>query len=109
MKQPNPAALRHRVTIEKPVRTDDEGGAATIAWEQVATVWAEIKGLEGREIQRADTPVTRATHRIVMRYRADVDATMRLVASERYHEITGALDEQGRRQWLVCYCVAFGP
>ena len=109
MRPPTLAALRHRVTIERPVRNDNEGGAATIIWQQVATVWAQIKGLDGREIIRADTPVVRATHRIVMRYRTDVDATMRIVVAGKYHEIISALDEEGRNRWLVCYCEEFGP
>lgn len=109
MKRTTLAALRHRVTIEQPVRTDEEGGAATLVWQQVAAVWAEIEGLDGSEILRAETPVARATHRIVMRYRAGIDATMRIVAAGKYHEIVSALDEEGRKRWLVCYCEAFGP
>ncbi|MEO0809897.1 MAG: phage head closure protein [Pseudomonadota bacterium] len=109
MKRPTLAALRHRVTIEQPIRTDDEGGAATLTWQQVATVWAEITGLDGREILRAETLVGRATHRIVMRYRTGIDASMRIVSAGKYHEIISALDEEGRNQWLVCYCEEFGP
>ncbi len=101
--------LRHRITIERPVRTDDDGGAATITWRAVATVWARIEDVGGEEFERSDTPTARRRVRIVMRHRADVDASMRIVGGANTYEITSTLDEEGRRQWLVCYCAVIGP
>ena len=62
-------ALRHRVAIEEPLRTADEGGGAAIAWNLVATVWAEVAPKTGREVFESDQLGGRITHDVRLRYR----------------------------------------
>lgn len=97
-------ALRHRVTLEAPVRTPDEGGAATITWTSLGSVFARIEPTAGREIEQADGIAARVTHKVLIRHRPDVTAAMRLVEGTRVLEIRAVLDLDGRRRWMQCLC-----
>lgn len=97
-------ALRHRVVIERLVRTSDEGGTATLTWSALAIVFARIEANSGREIEVADGVAGRVTHKVLMRHRSDVLPEMRIVAGTRILEIRAALDRDGRGRWLECLC-----
>lgn len=97
-------ALRHRVTIERPLRTAEDGGTASIAWSSVGTVFARIEAVGGREIEVADGVTGRITHKVLIRWREDVLPEMRIVAGTRILDIRAALDSDGRRRWLRCLC-----
>ena len=101
--------LRHRMTIEQPVRAADEGGGATLTWSPLATVWAEVMARSGREIVSGDALAARSFYRVLMRYRADVDPTMRLIWHDRVLEILSVRDEHGTQHWLTCDCEERGP
>ncbi|MEM6498724.1 MAG: phage head closure protein [Pseudomonadota bacterium] len=101
--------LRHRVTIQYPARSYDEAGGATIAWPPLATVWAQIKLRSGRETFEADSPSARSIYRVVIRYRSDVDPTMRLLWGDRVLQVVAVGDEDGTKRWLSCECEEYGP
>ncbi len=97
-------ALRHHLTLEQTVRTPDAGGGATVSWSTVATVWASVEAVGGGEHEAADRADARTRYRIRMRYRLDVTAGMRFRQGARTFNIRTVLDEEGRRQWLICLC-----
>lgn len=101
--------LRHRLTIQQSVRAVDEGGGATLTWSDLADVWAEVTAQSGREIVSGDALTARRFYRVLMRYRADVDPTMRLIWNERVFEILSVRDEDGTQHWLTCDCEERGP
>jgi len=80
--------LRHRILIERWAQQRDstgdalqnpETGEVLYAWEPVATVYAAIEPLSAREFIAAQALQSRVTARIILRYRAGLDASMRLV------------------------------
>ena len=97
-------SLRHRVVLERPVRTAGDGGTAVITWTSLGSVHARIEQVSGREIEIADGIAARVTHKVLMRYRADVLPEMRIVAGTRVLEIEAVLDLDGRARWLQCLC-----
>jgi SPP1 family predicted phage head-tail adaptor len=97
-------ALRHRVAIERPERTSNEAGTATIAWIQLTSAFARIEPIGGREIETADGITGRITHKVLLRYRADILPEMRIVADARILDIRAAFDADGRARWLQCLC-----
>ena len=101
---PRIGALRHRVTIEEPVRTADEAGGADITWQAVASVWAEIQPKTGREVFESDQLGGRVTHDVRMRYRAGITPKMRILHAGRLFDIRFAANIGERREWLVCAC-----
>lgn len=88
------ARLRQRITIEQPVEVDDGLGGTDITWGGVVTVWAEVIPLNsGRnETSFAYQQEARLRHRITIRYRDGIDASMRINFEGRYFNIRSVTD-----------------
>lgn len=109
MRWPRLGKLRHRLRLEAPSRSGSDGGGATISWQAVATIWAEILPTTGREVFVADGLSARVTHEVRLRYRADVSPQMRFAASDRVFDIRAVRDVDGRKRWLSCLCEEILP
>lgn len=96
--------LRHRVLLQRALRTEDEGGAALVTWETIAVVSAAIKAISGDEIELSDVRAGRSNFRVTLRYRSDIGPTSRIVAGSRILNVRAALDIDGRQRWLQCQC-----
>lgn len=79
--------LRQRLTLQEEVRTPDNAGGYVRSWKDVATLWAEIIPVSGRERFFAGKIESPATHRILMRYRSDITPAHRLVFEKRAFNI----------------------
>jgi SPP1 family predicted phage head-tail adaptor len=93
--------LRHRITIERPVATPDEGGGRSIAFTPFVTVWAEIQQTGGRQLVRAGEVEPQTLYRLTLRHIAGISAGMRAVWGAKRIEITGVTDPDGRGRTLV--------
>ena len=96
--------LRHRVTLQQPVDTDDGAGGTTRAWADVVTLWGRVEPLAAGERVVADRIEAAADHRVILRWRAGVDHTMRFVHGNRAFAIHGLTDLNERHRFLVCDC-----
>lgn len=96
--------LRRRVSIETYTTTRDSIGGETKTAATLATVWASIEPLFGMEIKEAGRILSDVTHQIVIRYRADVTAKMRVVYGSRKFDIFSVQhDEESQRMtYLDC-------
>jgi SPP1 family predicted phage head-tail adaptor len=94
-------ALRHRITIEAPSATEDEGGGRAISWAAFATVWAQIEQTGGRELVRAGEVEPQTNYRLTVRHAAGVQAGMRVNWNGKLIELTGVTDPDGRGRTLV--------
>lgn len=88
----NIAKLRHRVTLQSKEFSKDEEGTPTETWIDVATVWASVEPLRGREYFAAATVNAENTVRIRMRYRRGVTPDMRALYDGRVFEIQSVID-----------------
>lgn len=84
--------LRHRVRIEQlenlldsngEAIQDENTGEVARAWVEVATVWAAIEPVSGREFIQSQATQSQITARIVIRFREGINAAMRLVHVRR--------------------------
>lgn len=102
----NPGSLRHQVTIQGVTRTDDAGGGYTEVPVTIAAgVWAAVEPLEGTERIRAMQTEASATHRVRIRYRADVTAAQRVIHEGRALELVSPpIDREERHVELVLLC-----
>jgi len=72
--------LRHLVTIQEPVETQDAYGSPTVRWQTVAGgVWASIEPLRGREYFAAKQINAEVEARIGLRYRNDLSPKMKIL------------------------------
>ena len=85
----DPGELKERVTLQSRSVAQDAYGQDTITWTTVATVWARVRPLSGREFFAAAQTQQEQTIKAVIRYRADILHTWRLVWQGRAHDITG--------------------
>lgn len=92
--------LRKRVSLQRRVETQDTTGGMTVTWAEVAKLWAGIEPLYGREYDAARARNAETTHRIVLRYREDVTAQMRLVLGARIYRIDEILNVRERNAEL---------
>ncbi|MGU3620138.1 phage head closure protein [Raoultella ornithinolytica] len=70
--------MRHRITIRNFITTRTPSGQPIEKWSDGATIWAEVKGISGRESLTAGAERADATVRVWVRYRNDISASSRL-------------------------------
>lgn len=92
--------LRHRVTIQAPRHPENERGEAVAEWADVATVWASVEPLIGRERWTAQQVMPETTHRVRIRYRPGLTAAHRLKFGDRILHIDSVVDPQERHREL---------
>ncbi len=96
--------LRHRIILESAAVTPDGGGGESLVWQPVATLWAAIRPLSGRERFSAGEFSAQVSHEIILRYRAGVLPAMRFRKGSRIFEIRAVMDENERRRRLRVLC-----
>lgn len=85
--------LRHKVELQQPVVTQDAEGLNTTVWQTIATPWAEIVDSSAREFIAAAAEQSEVRGKITIRYRQDVDATMRIQYRGLTYQILGVLHD----------------
>jgi len=101
--------LRHKVTIRKPNQTADDVGQMVDNWTTEAGVVARdvpaaFQIVGGSERARGIQIEAGETALFSLRYRDDVDVTMRIYVGSVAWNIMRAVDPDGRRQRLLCTC-----
>ncbi|QYR20804.1 phage head closure protein [Paenibacillus sp. sptzw28] len=99
--------LNKRVTIRRPpTDTDTYGQPLDVGWTDVATVWAAIEPLRGREYFAAMQENADVTTRIRIRWRHGIDRTMIAVddASGTVFEIGHIIHPEFAKQELQLMC-----
>jgi len=99
-----PGKLRNRVVLEEAARVSDGGGGAEVVWSPLASLWAAIEPVSGREQARYEGIEATLTHKITLRFREDVRPDMRLRLGARIFNIRAARNEGGQGRWLICLC-----
>jgi SPP1 family predicted phage head-tail adaptor len=101
----NPGKLRHRITIQQESETSDSMGGNTIMWNDVATVWASINPLSGKEYYDAEQVQSEVSHKIRIRYRSGITSDMRIDFKGRIFKIVSPpinWEERDREMMLMC-------
>ncbi len=81
--------LRHLITIQTPTETrSGTSGQVVKSWATLATVWAGIEPLSGRELAQSGAEQSGSDFRIVLRYLSTVTNKCRVVFGSRVFEIT---------------------
>lgn len=96
--------LRHQVTIQRQVRTEDGAGGGEISWSDVGTVWAEIKPARASEKFFAQKLEQNVTHTVKLRDRFELESDQRLKFGDRVFHIRGVLNPDERNRWTILNC-----
>jgi len=94
--------LREPVTFERKTRTGDGSGGFTEAWSTIAgaPTRAMVKALSGSERWASQRVEATASHKIVIRYFADLSAADRAVIRGRAYNIRFVNNVDFADQWL---------
>lgn len=71
--------LRNRITLQKNESGKSPTGAPINKWVDIATVWAEVTSISGKELLTAQSLMQSTTIRIWIRYRDDLDTSCRII------------------------------
>lgn len=97
----NASGLNRRIQLLKRTQVKQPSGARTDTWTEVAETWAEKLFLTSRDMARTQGVSDNSEAKFRIRYRADINTTMRVVCDGRTFAITG-LEEIGQREgWFV--------
>jgi len=93
-------AMRHYISIERLTEQKDRHSAIKNVWVEVCKVYASIKPLTGRSLFAAQQNHSEVTGDILMRYRPDIDAKMRVVYEGKIYSIHAVIDPDLRHREL---------
>lgn len=104
--------LRHRITLQRRVSTqDDDTGEMIVGWVDVLNPdgstgqWAHVEDVSVREFIASAAGQSQVTTRCTIRYRDDVDATMRFVFRGKPYNIHGAqADKASGLEYMTLPC-----
>lgn len=92
--------LSRRCTLQQPGTATDELGQPTPGWTDVATVWGDIRMKSGLESIKAGASVSVVQASIRVRYRAGINAGMRIVHNLTAYNITAVMPDVGGREYV---------
>lgn len=98
--------LREPVTVQRQVSVSDGMGGQAIQWIDLYTTRADVRPLSGREAVQAMQLQASITHRVYMRYMADITAADRLVIRGNPLQIRAIINVELRNRWLELSCDA---
>lgn len=97
--------LNRRCVIQQPgTATDGLGQPDPTDWDDVATVWADIRHKSGLEAIKAGAPVSTVQASIRIRYRSDVTAGMRVVHNLVPYDIKAVMEDVAGREFVDLVC-----
>jgi SPP1 family predicted phage head-tail adaptor len=100
----SPGRLRHRVTLEAATPTSDGAGGVTLAWNAVATLFADIVPVKAEEREAGEGRGDLTLHRVIIRKRDDVSPGKRFTLGPRVFAIRSVKDRQEDGRYLTCLC-----
>jgi SPP1 family predicted phage head-tail adaptor len=97
--------LRHLVTVQEELEDQSSmTGAVTKYWATIATVYASVDPMLGRELQRAMAERAELTYAIRLRYMPGLTPRNRILYDGRTFNIRSVVDVEERHRELVVTC-----
>lgn len=96
--------MRQRITIQKESRGGDSGGGFEENWTDVATRWAGVRPVTGRERETGMQLEAQVTHIVTMRYLDGLNPGMRILLKGRALNIRRVLNLEERNRWMELQC-----
>jgi len=98
--------LRHRIYIVRPNLTQDAAGGSQPDDDSIlATVWASVEALTGRELFSAQQLVSEVTHKITIRWLDGIKSSMNVWFDGRQFQIQAIQNPDERHKLLILLCV----
>lgn len=81
--------LRHKVVIQTKVEggRDEDGYELPNAWTTYKKLWAKVTPVAARDLAITQSELTEITARLKIRYRTDINTTMRVIWKDKIYSI----------------------
>lgn len=96
-----PGMLNRKIEIYQLTKTATPTGGFTESWTLFASGWAHVKNMSGTELIRADQLGATAYSDFTIRYRGDLNETMKLVYRGTDYQIRHLNNLEEMDKWLV--------
>lgn len=96
--------LDKRIEIQSRVLSADTFGEPVPAWETIAVVYAAVEPISGREAWQAQQAQADVTHRVTIRFRAELAPKMRFRFRGRALNIDSVVNLEEDDRFSVCLC-----
>lgn len=96
--------MRQRVKIQNRVEARNGYGELITTWSTLATVWASVEPIRGREFFEAEQVQSEISTRVRIRYYEGVTAEMRLLYETRPLQIMAVIDVNERHKEMQLMC-----
>ena len=97
--------FNRQLTIENEIEIADGCGGYVSRYEAQDAIWAHICPLRSSTSTRADNSVSEVSHRMMVRFRANISTATRFVTGSRRFEVLTVRDPDETRRYLECDCV----
>ena len=97
--------LRHEVTLQAPLETENALGDVLQSWNAVGSFCALVIPLAGKELEKARGIIAEATHEVWIRYSPEIQQKRRLVHRGRYLNISYVANIEECDRWSYAICV----
>ena len=102
----NLGKMRYRITLQEPGINQDDYGNIIDDWRDVATVWADIVPVSGREYFGANQQNSETQYKIYIRYLAGITPKMRILHNDVEYQILAVLaDKRAGYTTIMCKVV----
>lgn len=100
--------LNRKITLQAltPGGVDSNGDTLPAAWADFITVFAKVEPLVGREFFAAAAVQAEDTTKFTMRWRGDLDSTMRIVFDGKLYNITSIQNIRSANRETLIYARA---
>ena len=109
----NVGELRNKIDIQHYVRSENEVGEGIKQWQSYVKPWAKfLTSNVRRQLEvKGEKETSEIFYEIVIRYRNDIDTTMRVVYNGKNYNIDHAINwkEQNIETHLFCTLIEEGP
>jgi len=98
-----PGSLRNRITVQRQTFVSDGAGGGTNTWADYATIRSFIKPISGNEKLFSMRLEAAVTHRIFIRYRADLTTKDRISYKGRLMQIRALINLEEANKFIEIY------
>lgn len=95
-----------RITIQQMTVVRDEVGGHAETWATLATVWAKVRDMSGKEIFNAKAVGSSVTQSIIVRYRSDIKPNMRVLFSDGTMARIEWIRHVTRKEFIEMLCLS---
>ncbi len=96
--------LKHKITFQELSQNKNEYGELEGTWNDIKTVWAEVKPVTGRSFFSAQQVNSEITHQVIIRYTKGIQPKQRIQFKDRVFEILYVMNFNESNEALQIMC-----